>query len=68
MQGVLEVRLRDDIARDELPAGCDPAAIASFYITVQQGMSIRARDGAGRAELEAVAQSAMAAWPGLTGC
>ena len=35
--------------------------------TVQQGMSIRARDGASRAELEAVAQGAMAAWDGLTG-
>lgn len=67
MQGVLEARLRGDIARGELAASCDPAAIAAFYCTVQQGMSIRARDGASRAELEAVAQGAMAAWPGLTG-
>lgn len=67
MQGVLEARLRDDIARGELLAGCDPAAIAAFYCTVQQGMSIRARDGASRAELEAVARGAMAAWSGLTG-
>lgn len=66
MQGVLETRLRDDIAHGELRAGCDPAAIAAFYCTVQQGMSIRARDGASRAELEAVAQGAMAAWPALT--
>jgi AcrR family transcriptional regulator len=66
MQGVLEARLRDDIARGELSASCDPAAIASFYITVQQGMSIRARDGATRAELEATAQGAMLAWDGLT--
>jgi len=67
MQGVMEARLRSDIARGELPAGCDPPAIAAFYATVQQGMSIRARDGASRAELEAVARGAMAAWPGLTG-
>ncbi|CAD5247876.1 DNA-binding transcriptional regulator, AcrR family [Bosea sp. 62] len=66
MQGVLETRLRGAIARGELQAG-DPAAIAAFYCTVQQGMSVRARDGASRAELEAVAQGAMAAWPGLTG-
>lgn len=66
MQGVLETRLRDDIARGELPASCDAPAIAAFYATVQQGMSIRARDGARRAELEAVAQGAMAAWEGLT--
>lgn len=65
MQGVLEARLRGAIASGELPAG-DPAAIAAFYCTVQQGMSIRARDGASRAELEAVAQGAMAAWTALT--
>ncbi len=67
MQGVMEARLRSDIARGELPEGCDPPAIAAFYSTVQQGMSIRARDGASRAELEAVARGAMTAWPGLTG-
>lgn len=67
MQGVMEARLRSDIASGELPAGCDPPAIAAFYATVQQGMSIRARDGATRAELEAVARGAMAAWAGLTG-
>ena len=67
MQGVMEARLRSDIARGELPASCDPPAIAAFYSTVQQGMSVRARDGASRAQLEAVARGAMAAWPGLTG-
>lgn len=67
MQGILEARLLAAIAGGELPASCDPAAVASFYVTVQQGMSIRARDGATRAELEAVAQAAMAAWSGLTG-
>lgn len=66
MQGVMEARLRSAIASGELSAA-EPAAIAAFYCTVQQGMSIRARDGASRAELEAVAQGAMAAWNGLTG-
>ncbi|SEM25379.1 DNA-binding transcriptional regulator, AcrR family [Bosea lupini] len=65
MQGVLEERLRGALASGELSAG-DPAAIAAFFCTVQQGMSIRARDGASRAELKAVAQGAMAAWDGLT--
>jgi AcrR family transcriptional regulator len=67
MQGLLEARLRAEAAKGALPASCDVSAIASFYITVQQGMSIRARDGATRAELEAVAQGAMMAWDGLTG-
>jgi AcrR family transcriptional regulator len=67
MQAILEARLRRARAEGELPAGADPAAIASFYVTVQQGMSIRARDGATRAELEAIARAAMTAWPGLAG-
>jgi len=66
MQGLLEARLRAETAKGALPASCDVPAIASFYITVQQGMSIRARDGATRTELEAVAQGAMLAWDGLT--
>lgn len=65
-QAVIETRLRRAVEAGELPATCDPAGIASFYITVQQGMSIRARDGATLPELEAIAQSAMAAWEGLT--
>jgi AcrR family transcriptional regulator len=67
MQRVLEARLQAEAAKGALPASCDISAIASFYITVQQGMSIRARDGATRSELEAVARGAMAAWTGLTG-
>jgi AcrR family transcriptional regulator len=62
---IFTARLRDAIASGELPASCDPATIASFYVTVQQGMSLRARDGATQAELEAVALAAMAAWDGL---
>lgn len=39
--------------------------IARFYTTVVQGQSIQARDGANRAELEAVISCAMSAWDGL---
>jgi AcrR family transcriptional regulator len=65
-QAMIEARLRRGIEAGELPANCDPPAIASFYVTVQQGMSIRARDGATLPELEAIARAAMAAWDGLT--
>jgi AcrR family transcriptional regulator len=41
-------------------------ALARYYATVVQGLSIQARDGATRAELEAVITSAMAAWDPLT--
>ena len=45
-------------------AGLD--AVARFYTTVVQGLSVQARDGATRDELEAVVTGAMAAWGGLT--
>lgn len=46
------------------PASLD--AIARYYTTVVQGLSIQARDGADRTELEAVITCAMAAWDTLT--
>jgi AcrR family transcriptional regulator len=46
------------------PAGLD--AIARYYTTVVQGLSVQARDGATRAELETVITCAMAAWDTLT--
>ena len=47
----------------ELPANADPAALARFIATVTQGMAVQAAGGASRKELEAVAATAMAAWP-----
>jgi AcrR family transcriptional regulator len=49
----------------EIPRGADLKAIARYYVTVQQGMSIQARDGADRATLESIARSALAAWQPL---
>ncbi|MNL54184.1 hypothetical protein D3C87_1774940 [compost metagenome] len=59
-------RLERAVAAGELPTALDPHAVASYYVTVQQGMSIQARDGASRTLLEAIASGAMAAWDGLT--
>lgn len=64
---VLRRRLERAVGAGELAAGTDCAAVASFYATVQHGMSIRARDGASRDDLLAIADSAMAAWEPLTG-
>jgi AcrR family transcriptional regulator len=58
-----ESRIRADIAAGELPAGTDAAALARHAGAVIQGMSQQARDGASRAELEALAEIAMANWP-----
>ena len=65
---LLLLRLKRGVAEGELPDGPDWRAIATFYITVQQGMSIQARDGASRKALLAVADCAMAAWDGLVSC
>ncbi|MGW2252306.1 TetR/AcrR family transcriptional regulator [Kitasatospora sp. NPDC001660] len=59
----LESRIRADVAAGLEPADTDPAALAQFIAAVIQGMTLRARDGAGRAELEQVAAAAMRAWP-----
>ncbi|MCS0634351.1 TetR/AcrR family transcriptional regulator [Streptomyces sp. LP05-1] len=55
--------IRADVAAGRLPAGTDAGALARFCGAVLQGMSQQARDGAGREELEAVAATAMLAWP-----
>lgn len=59
-------RLARGVADGDLtapPARLD--AIARYYTTVVQGLSIQARDGATRAELEEVIACAMAAWDTL---
>lgn len=58
----LKERFGEAVAAGELPASTDLHALARFVQTVQTGMSTLARDGASRAELEAVARFAMAGW------
>ncbi|MFF3211854.1 TetR/AcrR family transcriptional regulator [Streptomyces sp. NPDC002886] len=58
-----ESRIRADVAAGVLPAGTDTWALARYAGAVLQGMSQQSRDGAGREELEAVAELAMRAWP-----
>lgn len=59
-------RLKLAVEQGELPETVDCEAIAAFYLAVQQGMSVQARDGASREALLAVANGAMVAWDGLT--
>jgi AcrR family transcriptional regulator len=66
----MHTTIRDRLARGvtdgdlAVPAaGLD--AVARYYTTVVQGLSIQARDGATRAELETVIACAMAAWDTL---
>ncbi|MFJ6719863.1 MULTISPECIES: TetR/AcrR family transcriptional regulator [unclassified Streptomyces] len=58
-----ESRIAADVATGALPVDTDARALARYVGAVLQGMSQQARDGAGREELEAVAETAMRAWP-----
>jgi len=63
----IEVRLSRAATEGELAGDVDIPGLARFFVAVQSGMSILARDGAKRSELEAVARNAMRAWPEATG-
>jgi AcrR family transcriptional regulator len=65
---VVDIRKRLDRAVEEgdLSPGTDTAAIAAFYNTVLEGLSIEARDGASGKALTSIIDSAMAAWEPLT--
>ncbi|ARP97329.1 TetR/AcrR family transcriptional regulator [Bordetella genomosp. 13] len=65
--GSLAELLARGVDTGEIPPSADLRAIARFYVTVQQGMSIQARDGASQSELETVARAALSAWAGLIG-
>jgi AcrR family transcriptional regulator len=58
---MIRQRLLKGLADGDLPAGTPISEMASFYATVMQGVAVRARDGASRATLDAVANAAMAA-------
>ena len=67
MYATIKDRLARGVTDGDLtapPASLD--AIARYYTTVVQGLSIQARDGASRAELEEVITCAMTAWDTLT--
>jgi hypothetical protein len=59
----LAKRVRAAVRDRELPADTNAGTLATFYAAAMQGMSGLARDGATRAELETVADLALAAWP-----
>jgi AcrR family transcriptional regulator len=66
MQAEIRERLVRGTADGDLTASSATLdAIARYYTTVVQGLSIQARDGASRAELETVISCAMAAWDAL---
>lgn len=66
-QGIDNVKQRLDrgVADGDLPEATDTTAVATYLSTVLQGLSVQARDGATRADLERIVRQNMAVWDGL---
>ena len=60
-------RIEKGIKDGDVGGGTDVRAVADFYATVHKGLSLSAKGGASREELDSVVTSAMAAWEPLTG-
>jgi AcrR family transcriptional regulator len=60
-------RLKRGIDDGDVPHGADIAAVAAFYATVLNGLSLQVRDGATRKRLLGIVDCAMAAWDSLLG-
>jgi hypothetical protein len=63
----LKARLEDAVEAGELRAATDVHTLSRFVQAVLSGMSILARDGATREELEAVVKTAMLGWDTFLG-
>ena len=59
----MQSRIQRGIDEGELPTSTDAGALANFYATVYQGMSMQAKDGMPRASLLASVEMAMRSWP-----
>lgn len=64
---LIRARLELGIRDGELAPETDAEAVAAFYNTVLEGLSIQARDGASRESLHAIIDCAMAAWEPTAG-
>jgi AcrR family transcriptional regulator len=50
-------------AEGDLPAGIEPAALATYIMAILQGMGVQASGGATPAQLEQLMQTTLAMWP-----
>ena len=58
LRGLIAARIQRGIRDGDVSPGTDPEAIAGFIVAVLTGMSSRARDGASRGEIDAIADQA----------
>ena len=59
----LRSRIERDVCDGLLPKPTDAPALAGLVMTTLQGLSVLARDGMDRASLQAIATTALQAWP-----
>lgn len=53
--------------RGELTSAADTSSLSRYLVCLVQGMSVRAREGASKADLDNIIDTLMAIWPTLTG-
>jgi AcrR family transcriptional regulator len=61
----LRERFSRGIADGDLPPGTDIEALAAYFNTVIEGLSIQARDGVSRKAMNVIVDLALAGWDGL---
>jgi AcrR family transcriptional regulator len=59
----MQARIQRGVDEGELAPGADAGALANFYATVYQGMSMQAKDGASPESLLVSVDMAMRSWP-----
>lgn len=62
-QSDLTARIARGIRDGDVPAHVDAATLARFYVTVLTGIAIQSREGLTCADMQAVIDAAMMAWP-----
>jgi hypothetical protein len=60
---VMIARFQLSADEGELPTAISPQAIADYLRAIMQGLSIQARSGAERPELEKIVETSLALWP-----
>jgi AcrR family transcriptional regulator len=62
-EGAMAARIREGIARGDVPDDTDVEILAAYYSAVARGLAVQARDGASRERMEEIGHVAMRAWP-----
>lgn len=61
-------RFQRAVDEGDLPPDADPGLIARYVMTLANGIAVQAAGGAGRDELQQVANAALRSWPPSGGC